>query len=223
MKKTIASILLLLAMTALPAQHISGYVGVSTGYEWNMMNSRITKLDSTTSHDINFQGVPFHLEGETYLCPWVGIYYGVGIMTIPTVLKDNEDSYIPFDENAPTLYTSPYIGLALRYDFTHMIAMVLNTGLSYTAWRLPIVDEPEQSDYLHMLNVKCDLALGIHPMYNMAVRIGLKVDTPVYTGFTHTREETGIRLGGSSAKAIGARLVPYIGLGYAYGRRYDNR
>ena len=218
MKKTIASILLLLAMTALPAQHISGYVGVSTGYEWNMMNSRITKLDSTTSHDINFQGVPFHLEGETYLCPWVGIYYGVGIMTIPTVLKDNEDSYIPFDENAPTLYTSPYIGLALRYDFTHMIAMVLNTGLSYTAWKIPGEAKDNHSNYLHMLNARCDLALGVHPRHNIAVRMGLKVDTPVYTGSQYSSEESGIRLEGTGAEVRGVKLVPYIGLGYAYGR-----
>ena len=224
MKRTAATILLiLLALTSVSAVDISGYVGISTGYEFNVINSEISNSDGSLKYnkEMNFQGVPFYLEGETYFCPWVGMYYGVSMFTFPTVLKEGDVSYKPFDDNAPTLYTSPYLGLALRYDFTDMIALVLNTGLSYTAWRLPVVDEPEQADYLHMMNVKCDLTLGIHPKYNMSVRIGLKVDTPVYTGFTHTREETGIKLGGFSAEAVGAKLVPYIGLGYAYGRRYD--
>ena len=219
MKKTIATILMvLLTVTAVSAMDISGYVGVSTGYEFNIVKSDITILDETMTHDINFQGVPFYLEGETYFCPWVGIYYGVGIVTFPTVLKDNNIKYVPFDENAPTLFTTPYLGLALRYDFTDLLAMTFDTGLSYTAWKIPSEDVDNPYNFIHMLNVKCDLALAIHPLHNMSVRVGLKVDTPVYTGFQYSAEANGIRVGNSSAQATGVKLVPYVGLGYAYGR-----
>lgn len=219
MKKKVATILMvLLAMTALSAEHISGYVGVSTGYEFNIVKSEITALDHKDTKEMNFQGIPFYLEGETYFCPWVGGYYGVGIITFPTILKSGDTSYVPFDADAPTIYTTPYLGLALRYDFTSMIAMILDTGLSYTAWKIPGESGDNHSNFIHMLNVKCDLALGIHPMYNMSIRIGAKVDTPVYTGFQYSSEDSGIRLGGTTATATGAKIVPYIGLGYAYGR-----
>ena len=221
MKKTVATILIiLLALTAVTASNISGYVGVSTGYEFNIVKSAINRADGNPieNRNINFQGIPFYLEGETYFCPWVGIYYGVGIITFPTILEVGEETSKPFNEDAPTLYTSPYLGLALRYDFTDLLAMTLDTGLSYTAWKIPLKEDLKQADIIHMLNIKCDLALAIHPLHNMSVRVGLKVDTPVYTGFKHEAEQTGIRVGNTSAKITGAKIVPYLGLGYAYGR-----
>ena len=220
MKKTITAFLIfLMALTTLGAEKISGYVGVSTGYEFNIMTGELDMHNGSPVHSekINFQGVPFYLEGETYFCPWVGGYYGVGIYTIPTILEVDEERYKPFDETAPVLYTTPYLGLALRYDFNDLLAIVFDTGLSYTAWKLPTVEKDDHANFIHMLNMKFDIALGIHPMHNMGIRIGLKVDTPVYTGLQRAAG-TGIRIGNASATVTGVKLVPYIGMGYAYGR-----
>ena len=223
MKKiSVALMLALIVLCSLGAEKISGYIGVSTGYEFNIIEAVIDRANGHAPQEkkMNFQGVPFYIEGETYFCPWVGGYYGLGIATFPTILEEDEISYKPFDDKAPVLYTSPYLGLALRYDFTDMFAMVLNTGLSYMAWKLPPVDEDiaTPSDYIHMMNVKIDLAAAFHPKHNISVRVGLKVDTPVLTGFQYSTASSGIRLGDTSATASGVKLVPYIGMGYAYGR-----
>ena len=222
MKKTITAFLIfLMALTTLGAEKISGYVGVSTGYEFNIIEKTIDNADfnDPVKSKLNFQGVPFYLEGETYFCPWVGGYYGVGLYTIPTILEEGDQNYKPFGETAPVLYTTPYVGLALRYDFNDLLAIVFDTGISYVAWKLPPAEIGDEnlSDFIHMLNMKFDIALGIHPMHNMGIRIGLKVDTPVYTGLQRAAG-TGIRIGNASATVTGVKLVPYIGMGYAYGR-----
>lgn len=209
MKKAIATSLLLIAsLTSLFAG--GTYFGVTGGYDFTRQHVQSDLYGD--NYTITGNSYSVALSGATFFGDILGFGYGMDIKFVRSMSQDG--TVLTSDYAVAPQYTLttvlPYFELRMQGEITSFLTVEGGVGLSLGCGQsTATIYSVQKTISKAQLNLIGDLNLSLDLFFELVLKAGARLSTPVYSGFWYDKTFHQVRM-------YGYTITPYVVLGYNY-------